>query len=327
MAVLVTGGAGYIGSHVAWALVDAGYEVVILDDLSTGIRANVPPATRFVLGRVGDRAAVARLLKESQVTAVLHFAASIVVPESVTQPLAYYDNNVSTMVGLLRACDDAGVHQVVFSSSAAVYGAPDRVPIAESAALAPINPYGTTKLVNEWILRDAALSGGGLRYVALRYFNVAGADPAGRTGQSTPVATHLVKLAVQAALGRRPSLSVFGTDYPTDDGTCIRDYIHVSDLADVHVLALRWLEGGGDCQALNCGYGHGYSVRDVVDTVKRVSGVDFPVVIAPRRAGDPPSLVADASRLRSLLGWTPQHDDLDAIVRTALNWEARLGQG
>ena len=321
MSVLVTGGAGYIGSHVAWALLDAGYDVVVLDDLSTGVRRNVPDAAVFVHGDVGDPETAARALADHGVTAVLHFAGSILVDESVALPLRYYRNNTAASRTLLDACVRAGVERFVFSSTAATYGMPAVDRITEDTPQRPINPYGSSKLMVEQILADTAQATS-LRYLALRYFNVAGADPAGRTGQSTPRATHLIKVAVQAALGRRDGMAIYGTDYPTPDGTCIRDYIHVSDLADAHVLALQSLEAGGASGALNCGYGRGFSVREVIDTVKAVSGVDFPVRLEERRPGDPPMLVAEPARLVARLAWRPCRTDLETIVRTALAWEA-----
>lgn len=320
--VLVTGGAGYIGSHVAHELVDDGRQVVILDNLSTGVRANMPDEAAFVHGDVGDYELLVNLISEYDVDAVMHFAGSIVVPESVENPLKYYRNNTAATRTLLSACVICGVHQFVFSSTAAVYGMPgaDQLPVTEETPTAPINPYGSSKLMTEWMLRDVA-GAHDFRYVALRYFNVAGADPKGRTGQSTPQATHLIKVASQTALGQRDKLSIFGTDYETRDGTCIRDYIHVTDLARVHILALEALERGEQSRVLNCGYGHGYTVREVIEAVKRVSEVDFEVVDAARRAGDPPELIADSSKLRDEFGWQPEHDDLDEIVSTALEWE------
>ena len=323
MRVLVTGGAGYIGSHVAHALVDAGHGVVVLDNLSTGVRANVPAAADFVHGDVGDQERVGALLHDEGIDAVLHFAGAIVVPESVADPLKYYRVNTAKTRDLLAACVAAGVDRFLFSSTAAVYGQPESLPITEDTPLAPINPYGRSKLMTEWMLADLAAATP-LRYTALRYFNVAGADPEGRTGQSTPDATHLIKVASQTAVGARSRMAIFGTDYPTRDGTCIRDYIHVSDLATAHVLALEALAETGENRVLNCGYSRGFTVREVIDAVKRVSGEDFEVREEPRRAGDPPELVADSTRLREQLGWSPHHDDLDVIVRTAMDWEAKL---
>jgi UDP-glucose 4-epimerase len=320
--ILVTGGAGYIGSHIAHELVDDGREVVVLDNLSTGVRDNVPDQASFVHGDIGDYELVVNLFSEYHVDAVMHFAGSIVVPESVEDPLKYYRNNTAATRSLLSACVAAGVQQFVFSSTAAVYGMPDAdlLPVTEETPTEPINPYGSSKLMTEWMLRDVDQAHD-FRYVALRYFNVAGADPKGRTGQSTPQATHLIKVCSQTALGMREQLSIFGTDYATRDGTCIRDYIHVTDLARVHILALEALERGEPSRVLNCGYGHGYTVREVIEAVRGVSGVDFDVVEAPRRAGDPPELIADSTKLRDEFGWTPEHADIDEIVRTALAWE------
>ncbi len=322
MSILVTGGAGYIGSHVAHELIDDGREVVILDNLSTGVRENMPEAATFVHGDVGDYELLVCVIRQHDVQAVMHFAGSIVVPESVEDPLKYYSNNTAKTRSLLSACVACGVGQFVFSSTAAVYGMPDsdQLPVTETTPTQPINPYGSSKLMTEWMLRDVAHAHD-FRYAALRYFNVAGADPKGRTGQSTPQATHLIKVTAQTALGMRERLSIFGTDYETRDGTCIRDYIHVTDLARVHILALQALERGEESRVFNCGYGHGYTVREVIDAVKRVSDVDFEVVEVGRRAGDPPELVADSTKLREEFGWTPAHDDLDEIVETALNWE------
>jgi UDP-glucose 4-epimerase len=323
MAVLITGGAGYIGSHMALELVDAGMDVVVLDDLSTGVRQSVPSGAVLVTGDMGDQALVARLIEEHGIDAIAHFAAKIVVPESVSDPLAYYLNNTAKSRSLLETAVRAGVENVIFSSTAAVYGEPSVSPVPEDLPLAPINPYGRSKLMTEWMLADAARAHN-LRYVALRYFNVAGADPKGRSGQSTPNATHLIKVAAQTALGQRPYLQVFGTDYPTPDGSCVRDYIQVTDLARAHVAALDHLRRGGESLTLNCGYGRGFSVLEVIEVVKRVSGVDFEVRRVPRRPGDPASLVAKVDRIHESLGWRPQYDDLQAIVEQALRWERSL---
>ena len=320
--ILVTGGAGYIGSHVVLQLVEAGERVVVLDDLSTGFREAVLDA-ELVVGNVGDQALVAKVLAEHDVDTVLHFAARTIVPESVADPLRYYANNTCATRNLLACCKEAGVDQIVFSSTAAVYGMPADGTAREDTPTAPINPYGSSKLMSEWMLRDLAAAGGP-RYVALRYFNVAGCDPAGRIGQSTKHATLLVKVACEAALGKRARLSIFGTDYATPDGTGVRDYIHVADLARAHLDALKYLRDGGESTTLNCGYGHGYSVREVLDAVGRASGTPVPFVEEPRRAGDPPSLVAVSDKIRGTLGWVPRHDDLDFIARTALAWERRL---
>jgi UDP-glucose 4-epimerase len=323
MAVLVTGGAGYIGSHMVLALLDAGEDVVVLDNLSTGFRGAVHPPATLVEGDFGDEALVGRLIAQHGITAIAHFAARIVVPESVADPLGYYLNNTSKARSLIAAAVAGGVRHFIFSSTAAVYGDASGGAVGEDAVLAPVSPYGRSKLMVEWMLADTAAAHD-FRYVVLRYFNVAGADPAGRAGQSTRDATHLIKVAVQTALGRRPGLSIFGTDYDTPDGTCLRDYIQVTDLAAAHLDALRYLRNGGDSLTCNCGYSRGYSVKEVVDVVKQVSGVDFPVTLAPRRPGDPAAIVADNARVRATLGWQPRHDDLRGIVRQALDWERRL---
>ena len=323
MTVLVTGGAGYIGSHMAHELVDSGEDVVVLDNLSTGRRAAVPAKAELVVGDFGDEALVRDLLKSRKIEAIIHFAARIVVPESVADPLGYYLNNTASARSLLSCAVEAGVRHFIFSSTAAVYGEPEQNPVTEDETLKPVSPYGRSKLMVEWMLEDVSRAHD-LRYVALRYFNVAGADPKGRTGQSTPNATHLIKVAVQAALGLRPGMEVFGTDYPTPDGSCLRDYIQVTDLARAHVAALRHLRGGGESLVCNCGYKRGYSVLEVVETVKRVSDVDFDVKISGRRPGDPAAIVAANARAREKLGWTPIHDDLDEIVRQALAWEKKL---
>jgi UDP-glucose 4-epimerase len=325
MAVLVTGGAGYIGSHMVLELIDAGETVVVLDDLSTGFRRSVPPEAHFVQGDMGDGGLVARTIEEYGVDAIAHFAARIVVPDSVSDPLGYYLNNTVKSRALLEAAVKGGVRHVIFSSTAAVYGEPKVNPVPEDLALDPINPYGRSKMMTEWMLQDSARAYG-LTYVALRYFNVAGADPKGRSGQSTPQATHLIKVACQAALGQRSHLDVFGTDYPTKDGSCVRDYIQVSDLARAHVLALEHLRKGGDSLTLNCGYGQGYSVLQVIDVVKRVSGNDFEVRLSPRRPGDPAALIAGADRIRELLGWQPRYQNLEIIVEQALAWERSLAE-
>ncbi len=322
-ATLVTGGAGYIGSHTVLSLRQAGRRVVVLDNLVSGSRAVVPPDVPFVAGDAGDRALVESLIAEQGIDSVIHFAGSLLVEESVSEPLRYYGNNVAVSRNLLEACRRAGVTRFIFSSTAAVYGAPERVPVPEAAPTRPINPYGSSKLVTEWMLRDLAAASD-LRYVALRYFNVAGADPQGRSGQLGPVATHLIKIASQVVAGLRDSIAIFGDDYDTPDGTCVRDYIHVSDLAAAHLAALDYLEAGGDSCSLNCGYGHGYSVREVVAAVERCTGRPLNPRPAPRRAGDPPVLVADVRSLRRTLRWTPRFDDLDVIIATAVNWEKSL---
>lgn len=323
MAVLVTGGAGYIGSHMVWALLDAGEDVVVLDRLSTGFAWAVSPDARLVAGDIADTELVRSLIDKHEIDAIIHFAGSIIVPESVADPLGYYENNTSKTRTLLQTAVEGGVKHFIFSSTAAVYGAAGLEPVTEDTPLLPESPYGRSKLMSEWMLRDAAAAHD-ITYTALRYFNVAGADPKGRTGQSTPGATHLIKVASEAVLGKRDHLKVFGTDYPTPDGTCVRDYIHVSDLADAHLLALQRLRRGGGNLIANCGYNHGYSVLEVVDAVKRVSGVDFPVEFVERRPGDPAAIVANADRARAELGWTPQHDNLEEIVTHALAWEEAL---
>ena len=323
--ILVTGGAGYIGSHVVLQLLEAGEQVIVLDNLSTGFREAARGA-ELVVGEVGDFALVHGLLASRGIDTVLHFAARTIVPESVADPLRYYGNNTCATRNLLAACQRAGVKHFVFSSTAAVYGIPAGGRCSETSPNAPINPYGTSKLMSEWMLRDLAAASD-LRYVALRYFNVAGCDRQGRIGQSTEKATLLVKVAAEAALGRRPQLAIFGTDYPTPDGTGVRDYIHVEDLARAHLDALRHLRDGGASDTLNVGYGHGYSVREVIDAMTRVHGAPIPVVEQPRRAGDPPELVAECSRIKQVLGWQPELDDLDLICRTSLEWEKRLARG
>jgi UDP-glucose 4-epimerase len=320
--ILVTGGAGYIGSHAALALRARGESVVILDDLSRGFRQAVLDAP-LVVGKVGDRDTVRGVLRDHQVEAVMHFAAYTIVPESVREPLKYYLNNTCSTRTLLECCLEAKVPHFIFSSTAAVYGIPSGGVAAEDTPTAPINPYGTSKLMSEWMLGDAARASP-LRYAALRYFNVAGSDTGGRIGQATPEATLLVKVACEAAVGKRSHVSIFGTDYPTADGTGVRDYIHVEDLAAAHLDALAYLRGGGASVTLNVGYGHGYSVREVLKSVEQVSGRRLNVREEPRRAGDPPALIAHAERIRAELGWRPRLDDLETIVRTALAWEERL---
>jgi UDP-glucose 4-epimerase len=322
MSILVTGGAGYIGSHVVRQLRERQEIVVVLDNLSTGFRSAVLDAP-LVVGDTGDRELVGRILRDHRVETVMHFAAHTIVPESVSNPLKYYGNNTCSTRNLLEACSAAGVKHFVFSSTAAVYGIPEGGIAAEDSPTQPINPYGTSKLMSEWMLRDLAAATS-LRYVVLRYFNVAGSDPGGRIGQSTLNATLLTKVACEAAVGKRPHVSIFGTDYPTKDGTGVRDYIHVEDLASAHLKALDYLRQGGDSQTLNCGYGHGYSVREVLSMVDRLNGTPIKTIEAPRRPGDPPSLIARADRIRQVLGWTPQYDDLATIVRSQLEWEKRL---
>jgi UDP-glucose 4-epimerase len=322
MTVLVTGGAGFIGGHTVLALLDWGEVPVVLDDLSTGIRTAVPPIVPLHVGDVGDARLVSRIVDKHGIDAILHFAAKIVVPDSVADPLDYYRSNTIKTHALLQAAVKSNVRHLVFSSTAAVYGNPVVTPVIESAHLAPLSPYGRSKLMSEQMLADADAAYD-LRYVALRYFNVAGADPAGRLGQSTSSATHLINVALETALGRRPSMAVYGTDYPTPDGSCVRDYIHVSDLAQAHLTALEHLRRGGGSQILNCGYGRGYSVREVVQTVKIVVGADFEVRDAPRRPGDPASVVANSERLIKL-GWKPELNDLPTMIEHAYLWETRL---
>jgi len=320
--ILVTGGAGYIGSHVVRLLTDAGRPVVVLDNLSTGF-ADAVLGAELVVGDTGDRALLDRLLADHAVDTVLHFAAHTIVPESVSDPLKYYGNNTCCTRNLLECCARAGVKHFIFSSTAAVYGIPADTYCTEDSPLSPINPYGTSKLMSETMLRDLGAASD-MRHVILRYFNVAGSDPQGRIGQSTDKATLLIKVAAEVAVGKREQLYVFGTDYPTADGTGVRDYIHVDDLADAHIKALDYLLGGGESVTLNCGYGHGYSVREVIDAVNRVNGKPIKVKEEPRRAGDPPALIARADRARAVLGWEPRYDDLDFIVKTSLDWERKL---
>ncbi len=323
MSVLITGGAGYIGSHMALDLVEAGEEVVVLDNLTTGFDWAVPHTAELVIGNADDQQLLGDLIKDKNINAIIHFAGSIVVPESIADPLGYYANNTVTSRALIESAVAGGVENFIFSSTAAVYGLPDTNPVKETANLAPISPYGSSKMMTEIMLADTAIAND-FRYVALRYFNVAGADPVGRSGQSTPHATHLIKVACQTALGMRPHIDVFGSDYPTPDGTCVRDYIHVSDLVRAHRDALAYLRGDGVSQVFNCGYGRGFSVREVIASVKRVSGVDFDVRQAEDRPGDPASLIAAAERIRDVLSWQPQLDDLDTIVTHALDWERHL---
>ncbi len=323
MAVLVTGGAGYIGSHMVLELIDAGEDVVVIDNLSTGFRWAVHPEAQLVVGDVGDEDLVAKIIDDHDVTAIIHFAGSIIVPESVSDPLGYYLNNTVKSRSLIAAAVKGGVKQFIFSSTAAVYGNPKENPVREDAELTPMSPYGTSKLMTELMLADTARAHD-FNYVALRYFNVAGADPEGRTGQSTPKATHLIKVACETALGKRTHMQVFGTNYPTPDGTCIRDYIHVKDLARAHMSALAHLRRGGKSDVFNCGYSKGYSVTQVVDAVKKVSGVDFDARLTERRPGDPAAIVAASAKIREALGWVPEHDDLETIVSQALNWETHL---
>lgn len=325
MTILITGGAGYIGSHMTHMLTDAGERVVVLDNLSTGFARLLPAHVPLIVGDCGNPDLLAKLISEHAVRAIIHLAGSVVVAESVEHPLRYYRNNTANTRTVMEAAVDARVTHFIFSSTATVYGHPEQIPLTEEAPTGPISPYGRSKLMSELMLADAGFAHD-LKFIVLRYFNVAGADPRLRTGQSARAATHLIKLAVQTALGLRPKLDVFGTDYPTPDGTCIRDYIHVADLVQAHIDALHYLRGGGDSVTLNCGYGHGASVYDVIKAVKRISGKDFCVEQAPRRAGDTPVLVASSVRARALLGWQPQFDNLDLIVGHALEWEKTLLQ-
>ncbi len=324
--VLVTGGCGYIGSHVVRQLSEAGYEVVVYDNLSTGFADALINGEKLVVGELADTERLAQLFEGNDFSAVLHFAAAIVAPESVFDPLKYYSNNTRNTLNLLQTCVKQAIPRFIFSSTAAVYGMPADGHASEESPTEPINPYGTSKLMSEWMLRDTAAAHP-LRYVALRYFNVAGADPEGRMGQRTPEATHLIKVSCQAALGIRDKVAVYGTDYPTPDGTGIRDYIHIEDLASAHLSALGYLEQGGESTRINVGYGQGASVREVVAMVKKVSGIDFPVLEASRRPGDPAKLVACAERIRAVLDWSPRFDDLETIVADAWRWESILQAG
>lgn len=320
MAILVTGGAGYIGSHMTWCLLDAGEDVCVLDNLSTGSRFSVPADGAFVRGNAGDVVLVRRILRRHAIEAVIHFAGSIVVPDSVRDPLEYYRNNTCVSRNLLEACISEGVDKFIFSSTAAIYGTPDTAFVDEQSPARPVSPYGTSKLMTELMLRDAAAACP-FRYVALRYFNVAGADPQARTGQSSRRATHLIKVACEAALGLRDRVEIYGTDYPTPDGTGVRDYIHVTDLAEAHLQALEYLRAGGQSSVFNCGYGHGHSVREVLDMVRGVSGEPFRVDESPRRPGDAAHIVASCAKITRELDWRPRHADLQEIVLHALNWE------
>jgi UDP-glucose 4-epimerase len=323
MAVLVTGGAGYIGSHMVLNLADAGETVVVLDNLTTGFDWAIDGRAIFEQGHAGDIAFVRSLLDKHAITEIIHFAGSIVVPESVADPLKYYGNNTATSRNLIEAAVLGGVKSFIFSSTAAVYGMTGLDPVVETTPLSPMSPYGRSKLMTEMMLADVAVAHP-LTFGVLRYFNVAGADPGKRSGQSTPLATHLIKVACQTALGQRSKMDIFGTDYETPDGTCVRDYIHVTDLIAAHALLLKHLRAGGESTTINCAYGQGYSVRQVVETVRRVSGVEFRVDEGPRRPGDPAFVTATGQKARELLGWVPQHDDLDEIVQSAFAWEQHL---
>jgi UDP-glucose 4-epimerase len=323
MTVLVTGGAGYIGSHMVQALAGAGESAVVIDNLSTGFANFIPDGVPLVVGDAGDETLVGKVIAQHDVESIIHFAGSIVVPDSMRDPLAYYRNNTMTTRSLLNAAVKGGVNRFIFSSTAAVYGNPDQVPVSEDAPTRPLSPYGSSKLMAEIMLHDVA-SAHDLKYVALRYFNVAGADPHGRIGLATVGATHLLKIAVEAATGQRAKIDVFGSDYPTPDGSCIRDFIHVSDLAQAHRSALSYLRDGGASVTLNCGYGRGYSVLETIEAVRRVSGRNFAVQYAPRRPGDIMAMVADTTRIRTVLDWTPRYDNLDTIAIHALAWEWKL---
>ena len=323
MTVLVTGGAGYIGSHMVHALVDAGQSVVVVDNLSTGFSAFLPEAVPLFIGDAGDENLVEGVIAQHGIDSIIHFAGSVVVPDSMRDPLGYYRNNTMTTRSLLNAAVKGGVNRFIFSSTAAVYGNPDQVPVPEIAPTRPLSPYGSSKLMTEIMLHDVA-SAHGMSYVVLRYFHVAGADPKGRVGLATIGATHLLKIAVEAATGQRAKIDVFGTDYPTQDGSCVRDFIHVSDLVEAHRSALSYLRAGGQSVTMNCGYGRGYSVLETIEAMRRVSMRNFAVAYAARRPGDIMTMVADTTRIRSLLDWTPRYDDLETIASHALAWEEKL---
>ncbi|MCP3370941.1 UDP-glucose 4-epimerase GalE [Bradyrhizobium cajani] len=323
MTVLVTGGAGYIGSHTVLALAEAGEDVVVIDDLSTGFSAYLPEGVPLFIGDAGDENLLEGVIAQHNIESIIHFAGSVVVPDSMRDPLGYYRNNFMTARNLLNVAVKRGINRFIFSSTAAVYGNPDQAPVPEHAPTRPLSPYGSSKLMTEIMLHDVAAAYG-MQYVVLRYFNVAGADPQARIGLATVGATHLLKIAVEAATGQRAKIDVFGTDYPTPDGSCIRDFIHVTDLSQAHRSALAYLRNGGASTTLNCGYGRGYSVLETIDAVRRVSGRSFAVQYAPRRPGDIMTMVADTSRIRGLLDWRPQYDDLETIAAHALAWEDKL---
>ncbi|MCK1416745.1 UDP-glucose 4-epimerase GalE [Bradyrhizobium sp. CW4] len=323
MTVLVTGGAGYIGSHTVLALAEAGEDVVVIDDLSTGFSAYLPEGVPLFIGDAGDENLLEGVIAQHNIESIIHFAGSVVVPDSMRDPLGYYRNNFTTARNLLNVAVKRGIDRFIFSSTAAVYGDPDQVPVPEHAPTRPLSPYGSSKLMTEIMLHDVAAAYS-MQYVTLRYFNVAGADPQARIGLATVGATHLLKIAVEAATGQRAKIDVFGTDYPTQDGSCIRDFIHVTDLSQAHRSALAYLRNGGASTTLNCGYGRGYSVLETIDAVRRVSGRSFAVQYAPRRPGDIMTMVADTSRIRGLLDWKPQYDDLETIAAHALAWEDKL---
>ena len=325
MAILVTGGAGYIGGHMALRLADRGQKIVILDDMSNGVPWAIPDGVQLVVGSTGDYDLVLSIIRENEIDTILHFAATLIMSSLYDKPLEYYRINAANSLALLQAAADGGVQKCIYSATSAGYGEPEVNPIPETAKIAPTTPYGKSKLMTEYMLQDIAQTSG-MKYVALRYFNVAGADPDGRYGQSTTKSTLLVQIAVQCALGVRDGLDIYGTDYPTPDGTCVRDYLHVNDLIDAHELALDHLDKGGENLTLNVGYGHGYSVRDIVDTVKQVTGRDFEVREGPRRLGDPVHVVAQADRIRKELGWQPRLDDIKMIVEHAVRWEEVLAQ-
>lgn len=322
MKVLVTGGAGYIGSHVTYQLMQKGHQVVVIDNLSTGKKESVLDA-ELIVGDIGDLPLVDKLIKQKGIEAILHFAGNIVVPESVENPLKYYANNTKNSLELIRLAHQNKIDKFIFSSTAAVYGMPESGVCHEQTPTIPINPYGRSKLMTEWMLEDLAYSST-FRYVALRYFNVAGAHVGGLLGQCSPLSTHLIKVACETSLGKRESMAIFGTDYDTKDGSCVRDYIHIDDLAHAHILALDFLANGGQSQILNCGYGHGHTVKEVIETVKRISGVDFKVIESARREGDSPFLISQANKIKEVLGWKPKYNDLDLMVKTARDWEAKL---